>query len=87
VLYAEEARRETSMMRSRLWLAIVCLLGFGGSALAQKQGGPLRVTHRDNPASASVLVEAVISTLMPFMAVFDPASRANRLDRVDWLDQ
>src|SRR3978361_804943 len=76
------------MMRSRLWLAIVCLLGSLNTALAQKQGGTLRVTHRDNPPSASVLEEATISTLMPFMAVFnnlmvfDPESRENRLDRV-----
>jgi len=76
------------MMRSRLWLAVACLLATMGSAVAQKQGGTLRVTHRDNPPSASVLEEATISTLMPFMAVFnnlvvfDPATRENRLDRV-----
>ncbi|MEA2788929.1 MAG: peptide/nickel transport system substrate-binding protein, partial [Acetobacteraceae bacterium] len=76
------------MVRSRLWLTLVCLLGFCGSALAQKQGGTLRITHRDNPPSASILEEATISTLMPFMAVFnnlvvfDPASRENRLDKI-----
>jgi peptide/nickel transport system substrate-binding protein len=58
------------------------------SALAQKQGGVLRVTHRDNPPSASIHEEATISTDMPFMAVFnnlvmfDPDSRQNRGDRI-----
>ena len=63
-------------------------IGLSNAALAQKQGGTLRVTHRDNPPSASILEEATISTLMPFMAVFnnlvvfDPASSENRLDKV-----
>ena len=81
------------MMRSRLGLAIVCLLSLlilasPNTALAQKQGGTLRVTHRDNPPSASLLEEATISTVMPFMAVFnnlvvfDPDSDENRLDRM-----
>jgi len=57
-------------------------------ALAQKQGGVLRVTHRDNPPSASIAEEATISTAMPFAAVFnnlvmfDPDSPQNRLDRI-----
>lgn len=71
------------------------LLGFCALALsvvhpasAQKQGGVLRVTHRDNPPSASIHEEATISTDMPFMAVFnnlvmfDPDSKQNRLDRI-----
>jgi peptide/nickel transport system substrate-binding protein len=76
------------MMRSRLLLAVVCLLASIGTAAAQKPGGTLRVTHRDNPPSASILEEATISTDMPFMAVFnnlvvfDPESPLNRLDRV-----
>ena len=32
-------------------------------ALAQKAGGTLRVTHRDNPPSASIHEEATISTV------------------------
>jgi peptide/nickel transport system substrate-binding protein len=72
-------------------LMLACLLIFGAglnSALAQKPGGVLRVTHRDNPPSASIHEEATISTDMPFMAVFnnlvvfDPDSRQNRLDRI-----
>ncbi|MBN8902192.1 MAG: hypothetical protein J0H57_14265, partial [Rhodospirillales bacterium] len=57
-------------------------------AHAQKQGGVLRVTHRDNPPSASIHEEATISTDMPFMAVFnnlvvfDPNSKQDRLDQI-----
>jgi peptide/nickel transport system substrate-binding protein len=40
-------------------------------ALAQKQGGTLRIYHRDNLPSASIHEEATISTVMPFMSVFN----------------
>jgi peptide/nickel transport system substrate-binding protein len=40
-------------------------------ALAQKQGGVLKVYHRDSPASMSILEEATISTVMPMMGVFN----------------
>ena len=40
-------------------------------ALAQKQGGTLRIYHRDNPPSASIHEEATISTVQPFMGVFN----------------
>ncbi len=42
-----------------------------GSAQAQKQGGTLRVYHRDNPPTASVHEESTISVILPFMAVFN----------------
>src|SRR3954465_6757255 len=67
---------------------IAALLALAAPALALKAGGTLRVTHRDNPPSASIFEEATISTVMPFMSVFnnlvvfDPASPANRLDRI-----
>ena len=54
---------------------------------AQKAGGTLRVTHRDNPPSASIHEEATISTVMPFMSVynnlvvFDPKSKQNAPDQ------
>lgn len=76
------------MMPSRLIMTVACLLGLSAAAFAQKQGGTLHVTHRDNPPSASIWEEATISTDMPFMSVFnnlvvfDPASPADRLDRV-----
>ncbi len=40
-------------------------------ALAQKQGGTLRIYHRDNLPSASIHEEATISTVMPFMSIFN----------------
>src|SRR5436190_12671920 len=58
------------------------------TALAQKAGGNLRVTHRDNPPSASIHEEATISTVMPFMSiynnlvVFDPKSKQNAPDQI-----
>src|SRR6266446_6614781 len=39
--------------------------------LAQKQGGVLRVFHRDSPASMSILEEGSISAIMPMMGVFN----------------
>ena len=41
------------------------------AALAQKQGGILRVPHRDSPASMSILEEGTISAIMPMMGVFN----------------
>jgi len=40
-------------------------------ASAQKQGGTLRVYHRDSPASMSIVEEGSISAIMPMMAVFN----------------
>src|SRR5207244_7741212 len=42
-----------------------------GSTLAQKQGGVLKVYHRDSPASMSILEEATISTVVPMMGVLN----------------
>lgn len=48
-------------------LFTLALIAAGASlAHAQKQGGTLKVTHRDNPPSASIHEEATISTVMPF---------------------
>jgi peptide/nickel transport system substrate-binding protein len=41
------------------------------AALAEKQGGVLKVYHRDSPASMSILEEATISTVAPIMGVFN----------------
>ena len=52
--------------------ALLCAtLGTTGTALAQKAGGTLKVYHRDNPPSASIHEEATISTIIPFMPVFN----------------
>ena len=42
-----------------------------GPLLAQKSGGTLRIYHRDNLPSASIHEEAAISTVMPFMSIFN----------------
>ena len=52
-------------------LAIAISLALAQPALAQKQGGILRVYHRDNLPSASIHEEATISTVAPFMSVFN----------------
>jgi peptide/nickel transport system substrate-binding protein len=73
---------------ARLAAAVLMTAGLITTAHAQKHGGVLRVTHRDNPPSASIWEEATISTDMPFMGVFnnlvvfDPDSKQNRPDRI-----
>lgn len=47
------------------------LVPFAEPAAAQKQGGTLRIYHRDNPPSASVHEESTISVIQPFMAMFN----------------
>jgi peptide/nickel transport system substrate-binding protein len=51
--------------------AFVLGLILSEGALAQKQGGILRVFHRDSPASMSILEEGSISAIMPMMGVFN----------------
>ena len=57
-------------------------------AFAQKQGGTLRISHRDNPPSASIHEESTISVNQPFMAVFnnlvlfDPNEKVNSPDNI-----
>jgi peptide/nickel transport system substrate-binding protein len=62
------------MSRRRGSIGIAALL-FGvmaaNMAFAQKQGGVLRVFHRDSPASISILEEGSISAIMPMMGVFN----------------
>src|SRR5437763_2625528 len=62
-------------MRSVQALAagVLSLLAVSSVALAGegKQGGILRVYHRDSPASASIHEEATYSTNIPFMPVFN----------------
>lgn len=67
--------------------AALSVTPFAG-ALAQKAGGTLHIAHRDNPPSASIHEEATISTVMPFMSiynnlvVFDPATKQNSSDHI-----
>src|SRR5436853_7931100 len=62
-------------MRSKPFasLALTCaVFGLAATpAVAQKQGGTLRVYHRDNLPSGSIHEEATISTVQPFMGVFN----------------
>jgi peptide/nickel transport system substrate-binding protein len=63
-----------AMKRHRSALAAACLLivaSISAPALAQKQGGILKMYHRDSPASASIHEEATFSTNVPFMPVFN----------------
>jgi peptide/nickel transport system substrate-binding protein len=59
-----------------------------GVAWAQKQGGILRVAHRDSPASMSIHEEGTISAVMPAMGVFnnlvmfDPKAKQNTLEGI-----
>ena len=61
------------LVRTALIATAAALLSgpFATAALAQKSGGILRAYHRDNPPSASIHEEATISTVQPFMAVFN----------------
>jgi peptide/nickel transport system substrate-binding protein len=68
--------------------SLAAFVAVSAPAFAQKQGGTLRVSHRDNPPSASVHEEATISTNMPFMPVFnnllmfDPKEKINSPDKL-----
>src|SRR5262245_54203223 len=41
------------------------------ATLAQKQGGTLRLYHWDSPPSASIHEEATVSSVVPFMGLFN----------------
>jgi peptide/nickel transport system substrate-binding protein len=68
--------------------ALTVFLLIGGTVSAQKQGGTLRVYHRDSPASMSIYEETTLSTSMPMMGVFnnlvvfDPSQAQNRLGNI-----
>jgi peptide/nickel transport system substrate-binding protein len=55
---------------------------------AQKAGGTLHISHRENPPSASIHEETTISVNQPFMAVFnnlvvfDPNEKVNSPDKI-----
>src|SRR5437762_11673898 len=72
----------------RLIAGLIILASTTSVAHAQKQGGTLRVYHRDSPASMSIYEETTLSTSTPLMGVFndlvvfDPAQTQNRLDNI-----
>src|ERR1019366_10738256 len=72
--YEAEFSRERSMRSVQAFAAaILSLLTLSSAAVAAepKQGGILRVYHRDSPASASIHEEATYSVNVPFMPVFN----------------
>jgi peptide/nickel transport system substrate-binding protein len=78
-------------MRFGLALAAASFVALATAAspgFAQKQGGILRISHRDNPPSASPHEESTISVVQPFMAVFnnlvvfDPREKINSPDHI-----
>lgn len=78
-------------MRMRLAILAGSCAAFMTAAspvLAQKSGGTLRISHRDNPPSASIHEESTISVNQPFMAVFnnlvffDPKEKVNSPDHI-----
>jgi len=80
---------ETMLARMGLIANVfLSMLLVAGPAAAQKQGGTLRIYHRDNPPSASLHEESTISAIQPFMAVFnnlvlfDQAKPLNSLETI-----
>ncbi|SKA11595.1 peptide/nickel transport system substrate-binding protein [Enhydrobacter aerosaccus] len=72
-----------------VWAAgVLGLVTVASPSFAQKQGGTLRISHRDNPPSASIHEESTISVVQPFMAVFnnlvvfDPKEKVNSPDHI-----
>ena len=73
------------------WIAVAgvaAALTLAAPAVAQKQGGILRVAHRDSPGNMSIHEEATISVVLPMMgvfnnlAIFDPHARQNSLEGI-----
>ena len=80
--------RLNGALRSIVAAALFTATWSGGDALAQKQGGTLRVYQRDSPADLSILEQGTISVVLPMMGVFnnlvafDPDTRQNGLDSI-----
>src|SRR6266478_4336983 len=60
-------------MKNRLLVlaALLIAMSTGGAAFAQKQGGVLRMSHFDSPASMSLHEEATAAANRPMMGVFN----------------
>ena len=58
-------------MKPIAWTLALLLALIATGAQAQKQGGTLRVYHRDSPASMSVHEEGTVGVIMPMMGVFN----------------
>ena len=51
--------------------SLVLTMSVGEAAIAQKQGGILRMSHFDSPASMSLHEEATAAANRPMMGVFN----------------
>ena len=60
-------------------IAFVAAMTAANATLAQKQGGILRLSHFDSPASMSILEESTRATLQPMMHVFNNLIMYNRM--------
>jgi len=76
--------RKGLAMRTRLLIgSLALLLCWCEAALAQRSGDILRLFHRENPTTASILEEANAATVVAFMPIFnnlvmfDPAMARN----------
>ena len=58
-------------MKRIVWTMTLLLILVPLAGHAQKQGGVLRVYHRDSPASMSIHEEGTVGVLMPMMGVFN----------------
>jgi peptide/nickel transport system substrate-binding protein len=58
------------------WLMLA--LAVANPALAQKQGGVLRIYHRDSPASMSIHEEGTVGVMLPMMGVFNNLALFNQ---------
>ena len=52
-------------------VGLVLAVGLCSTAMAQKQGGTLRIYHRDSPASMSIHEEGTVGVMLPMMPVFN----------------
>jgi peptide/nickel transport system substrate-binding protein len=50
---------------------LMLMLAAANPAIAQKQGGILRIYHRDSPASMSIHEEGTVGVMLPMMGVFN----------------
>src|SRR5580704_6638058 len=87
------ARRDTERHRMRCrkriltgaMLASLPLLA-STAANAQKQGGTLRIFHRDSPANMSIHEEGTISVVAPMMPIFNNLVLFNQHEKQNRLD-
>src|SRR5690349_15525349 len=71
-LAARHAKGGSVMKLSVTWTAAaVAVAGMSVPAFAVKDGGTLRMIHRDNAPSGSIHEEATNSVTEPFMGVFN----------------